>query len=397
MFQIVDDSVTKEKNNAVIKVIGVGGGGGNALEYMIKNHIANVDFVCINTDAQALEASSADSKLRLGGSLTNGLGAGCNPEVGREAAIEDRDKLQEMLAGTDMVFIAAGMGGGTGTGAAPIIAEIARANGSLTVAVVTKPFALEGERRADVAQAGINELKRNVDSLITIPNEKLLTVLGEDTTLLEAFAEADKVLYGAVQGIAELITCRGLINLDFADVKTVMSGTGMAMIGTGRASGEQRAYEAAHAAINNPLLDDVHLANANGMLVNITGGKNVKMPEFQEIGICMKELASKDATVAIGTVVDPSIEDEIRVTLIATGFGEIDDAGIAPPITHPAAPEDLPQTDDVKPIGDDEYDVPTIYRNPQPSDNSADEKESNTDKEYQEILDIPAFLRQQVD
>ena len=403
MFNLVEETTSLEQDAAVIKVIGVGGGGSNALDYMIANHIENVEFICVNTDSQALESSNAEKKLRLGRSMTNGLGAGCNPEVGREAAMEDRDKLQDILGGADMVFIAAGMGGGTGTGAVPIISEIARANGSLTIAVVTKPFMVEGSKRTRIALEGIEELKRNVDSLITIPNEKLISVLGE-VTLLEAFDEANKVLYGAVQGIAELITCRGLVNLDFADVKTIMSGTGMAMIGTGRAEGENRAYEAAHAAISNPLLDDVDLSNAGGLLVNITSGKDMTLSDYQEIGTCMSELTSADANMAIGTVIDDNMENQIRVTLVATGFG---DSAIVEQDQEQTSEDDLSEPVTVQLRSSlsstdgsgDIYDQPAIDRKPVPEFVDEDDPgQGVSNKEYQEnLLDIPAFLRQQVD
>ncbi|MGY6554122.1 MAG: cell division protein FtsZ [Wenzhouxiangella sp.] len=307
---------------ATIKVVGIGGGGGNAISQMLEANIEGVDFICVNTDSQALRNFSGKATLQIGSSVTKGLGAGANPEVGRQAALEDRDRISEMLAGSDMVFITAGMGGGTGTGAAPVVAQTAKEMGILTVAVVTKPFPFEGQRRMVVAQQGIDELSHHVDSLITIPNAKLLNVLGAEITLLNAFKAANQVLSGAVQGIAELITRPGLINVDFADVRTVMSEMGMAMMGAGSASGEDRALMAAQSAIGSPLLEDVNLNGACGILVNITAGLNLSMKEFEEVGTTIADLASDDATVVIGTVIDPDMSDEIRVTVVATGLGE---------------------------------------------------------------------------
>ena len=378
-------------NNATMKVIGVGGAGGNALQYMVENQITGVQFISANTDSQALEGSKADHCIQLGAKVTSGLGAGCNPDIGKEAAIEDRERLQEALVGADMVFIAAGMGGGTGTGAAPVIAEIARANGSLTVAVVTKPFAAEGKKRMEVALGGIEELEHNVDSLIIIPNEKLLSVLG-DVTVLNAFGEANRVLHNAVRGITELITCEGLINLDFADIKSIMSQTGNAMIGVGCSDGEGRAHEAAQAAVNNPLLDDIDLFGAHGLLVNITGGADLGIKEYNEIANYMNEFASEDAKVAIGAVVDKSIEDEIRVTLIATGFGKSQDIIDLPQQlkSGPAASDDTPRyvnKEDQSPVrAVIEKDARRLQA--RPHEDSPD---------YQEYLDVPSFLRNQID
>ena len=307
-------------DNAVIKVIGVGGGGSNAVEHMLKESIEGVGFFCANTDAQALKNSSARSNLQIGTELTKGLGAGANPEIGKRAAQEDRVQIQKALEGADMVFITAGMGGGTGTGAAPVIAEVAKEMGILTVAVVTKPFPFEGRRRMQVAEHGINELKQNVDSLITIPNSKLLSVLGKNISLLDAFKAANGVLQGAVQGIAELITRPGLINVDFADVRTVMSAMGVAMMGTATASGDQRAKEAAEAAVASPLLEDVNLAGAKGVLVNITAGMDMSIGEFEEVGEVIKSFTSDQATVVVGTVIDPEMSDELRVTIVVTGL-----------------------------------------------------------------------------
>ncbi len=312
--------VEKLAPNAVIKVVGVGGGGGNAVSHMVANGVEGVDFVCANTDSQALKTSGAKLTLQLGGNVTKGLGAGANPEVGRQAALEDRERIVELLQGADMAFITAGMGGGTGTGAAPVVAQLAKEMGILTVAVVTKPFPFEGRRRMQVALKGIEDLSQYCDSLITVPNEKLLTVLGRDVTLLSAFKQANDVLLGAVQGIADLITRPGLINVDFADVRTVMSEMGMAMMGSGTAKGDDRAIAAAEAAINNPLLDDVNLAGACGILVNVTAGPNLTMREFDEIGQVVHEFASEDATVVVGTALDPEMKDEVRVTVVATGL-----------------------------------------------------------------------------
>jgi cell division protein FtsZ len=306
--------------NAVIKVVGVGGGGGNAVSHMVQAGVDGVDFVCANTDAQALKSSGAKFTLQLGANVTKGLGAGANPEVGRQAALEDRERIVELLQGADMAFITCGMGGGTGTGAAPVVAQLAKEMGILTVAVVTKPFPFEGRRRMQVALKGIEDLGQYCDSLITVPNEKLLTVLGRDVTLLSAFKQANDVLLGAVQGIADLITRPGLINVDFADVRTVMSEMGMAMMGSGSARGDDRAVAAAEAAINNPLLDDVNLAGACGILVNVTAGPNLTMREFDDIGQVIHEFASEDATVVVGTALDPELQDEVRVTVVATGL-----------------------------------------------------------------------------
>ncbi|MCB1766125.1 MAG: cell division protein FtsZ, partial [Candidatus Competibacteraceae bacterium] len=318
MFELVDS----KSQNEVIKVIGVGGGGSNAVQHMLGANIEGVEFICANTDAQALKTSSVPVTLQIGGNITKGLGAGANPEVGRQSAQEDSERIREILQGADMVFITAGMGGGTGTGAAPVVAELAREMGILTVAVVTKPFPFEGKKRMEVAVRGIAELSKAVDSLIIIPNEKLLTVLGKAASLLDAFKAANDVLLGAVQGIAELITKPGLINVDFADVRTVMSEMGMAMMGTGRAVGDGRAREAAESAINSPLLENVNLAGAKGLLVSITGGMDMTIGEFDEVGNTIKELASDDANVVVGTTIDHEMQNELRVTIVATGIGQ---------------------------------------------------------------------------
>ncbi|MCR6663497.1 MAG: cell division protein FtsZ [Luteimonas sp.] len=312
--------VEKMAPNAVIKVVGVGGGGGNAVAHMVNSSVDGVEFITANTDAQAIKNCGAKLQLQLGGNVTKGLGAGANPEVGRQAALEDREIIMDALQGADMVFITAGMGGGTGTGAAPVVAQLAKEMGILTVAVVTKPFPFEGRRRMQVALKGIEDLSQHCDSLITIPNEKLITVLGRNATMVQAFRAANDVLLGAVQGIADLIVRPGLINVDFADVRTVMSEMGLAMMGTGTARGDDRAQAAAESAIQNPLLDDVNLAGANGILVNITAGPDFTMSEFDEVGRTVENFASEDATIVIGTVLDPDMQDEVRVTVVATGL-----------------------------------------------------------------------------
>ena len=314
--------IEKMAPNAVIKVVGVGGGGGNAVAHMVNGSVDGVEFIIANTDSQAITKCGAKTQLKLGENVTKGLGAGANPEVGRQAALEDRERIMDALQGADMVFITAGMGGGTGTGAAPVVAQLAKEMGILTVAVVTKPFPFEGRRRMQVALKGIEELSQHVDSLITIPNEKLITVLGRNATMIQAFRAANDVLQGAVQGIADLIVRPGLINVDFADVRTVMSEMGLAMMGTGTARGDDRAQAAAEAAIQNPLLDDVNLAGANGILVNITAGPDFTMSEFDEIGRTIDNFASEDATVVLGTVLDPDMQDEVRVTVVATGLNQ---------------------------------------------------------------------------
>jgi cell division protein FtsZ len=317
MFELLDTC----QQNAVIKVVGVGGGGGNAVQHMMTHHIEGVEFICANTDSQALISSAATTVIQLGENITRGLGAGANPEVGRRAAEEDREKIRTVLTGADMVFIAAGMGGGTGTGAAPVFAQVAKELGILTVAVVTRPFSFEGKMRLQTAEQGIMNLSQYVDSLITIPNNKLLSVLGKNVTLINAFKAANDVLRGAVQGIAELITRPGLINVDFADVRTVMSEMGMAMMGTGVGSGEHRARLAAESAIASPLLEDVDLTGAKGVLVNLTAGLDLAIGEFEEVGEVVKSITSDSATVVVGTVIDPELRDEVRVTVIVTGLG----------------------------------------------------------------------------
>src|SRR3990170_2065796 len=378
MFELVD----AENSTAVIKVIGVGGGGGNAVEHMVNANIEGVEFVSANTDAQALKKSSAKTILQLGHDVTKGLGAGADPEVGRQAALEDRDRLMDVLEGSDMVFINAGMGGGTGTGAAPIFAQVAKEMGILTVAVVTRPFVFEGNKRAQVADQGIKELTQFVDSLITIPNEKLLSVLGREISLLNAFAAANDVLLGAVQGIAELITRQGLINVDFADVRTVMAEMGMAMMGTGKAQGEGRARIAAQAAISSPLLEDINLSGARGLLVNITAGLDMSIGEFEEVGNTVKQFAADDATVVIGTVIEPEMREELRVTIVATGLG-LEKQRKQP---YKVVKTGTGTTDY------EDLETPTVIRNRRTERPVAVQTEAAI-----EYLDIPAFLRKQAD
>ena len=404
MFELVDHA----PQNAVIKVIGVGGGGGNAVQHMLTSEIEGVDFICANTDAQALQNLAEASVLHIGNELTKGLGAGANPEIGRQAAIEDRERIAEMLNGADMVFITAGMGGGTGTGGAPIVAEVAKELGILTVAVVTKPFPFEGRRRMGVADEGLKALAENVDSLITIPNEKLLKVMGPSAKLTDAFKEANGVLQGAVQGIADLIIRPGMINVDFADVKTVMSEMGMAMMGTGFATGEHRAREAAEAAIRCPLLEDIDLQGAKGILVNITAGLDLSLGEFTEVGDTIEEFASENATVVVGTVIDPELAEELRVTVVATGLGNRE----AMPMQVVSSKSSPVKTDGT--LDFNQLDLPTVNRekgrqsrtvaekpsapaaSTQPVQTAMDLGKTGTDDDL-EYLDIPAFLRRQAD
>jgi cell division protein FtsZ len=391
MFELMD----VDSQNAVIKVIGVGGGGGNAVNHMLQSQIDGVDFICANTDAQALNNTQVRTALQLGANVTRGLGAGANPERGYEAAMEDRDRIADAIEGADMVFITAGMGGGTGTGAAPVVAEVAKDMGILTVAVVTKPFAFEGPKRMQIAEAGIRELSERVDSLIVIPNEKLLSALGR-VSLLEAFKSANDVLLNAVQGIADLITKPGLINVDFADVRTVMSEMGKAMMGAGKAKGEDRAREAAELAIRSPLLEDINLSGARGLLVNITAGMDMGIHEFDEVGSTIREFACDDATVVVGTVIDPEMTDEMRVTVVATGLE-------APAARLSAVPDSLDMPMKKVANGDladanateESLDKPTVIRqNPQ---NPAREYVDAAINKDMEFLDIPAFLRRQAD
>jgi len=385
MFELMENFTPSAK----IKVIGVGGGGGNAVAQMIDARIEGVDFIAANTDAQALRQFKGKTILQIGSSVTKGLGAGANPEVGRQAALEDRDHIMEMLSGADMVFITAGMGGGTGTGATPVIAQSAKELGILTVAVVTKPFQFEAQRRMAIAEKGIEELAAHVDSLITIPNTKLADVLGGETLLLNAFKAANDVLQGAVQGIAELITRPGLINVDFADVRTVMSEMGMAMMGAGQSSGDDRAILAAQAAIGSPLLEDINLSGACGILVNITAGTNLTMREFEEVGSTVSDLASEDATVVMGTVIDPDMGDDLRVTVVATGLGE--SARVSREREKPMRLVRDGTTG--RPVNGPEEDGEKAEERPS-REEKADLFRRQHDIDY---LDIPSFLRTQAD
>ncbi|OYW35998.1 MAG: cell division protein FtsZ [Hydrogenophilales bacterium 12-61-10] len=380
MFELMD----VDTQDAIIKVIGVGGCGGNAVDHMITSGLTGVEFIAINTDAQALNRNQAKLQLQLGNGVTKGLGAGANPDIGREAALEDRERIAELIDGADMLFITAGMGGGTGTGAAPVVAEVAKELGILTVAVVTKPFMFEG-KRVRAANAGIEALSKHVDSLIIIPNEKLMQVLGEDVSMLDAFKAANNVLHGAVGGIAEVINCPGLVNVDFADVRTVMSEMGMAMMGSAQASGENRARIAAEQAVASPLLEDVNLAGARGVLVNITASSTVKMREIHEVMNTIKAFTAEEATVIVGQVLDDSMEDALRVTMVATGLG-------SPIARQQTRPMQIIRTgtDDAPMMvgGDDE--LPSVMttrrtRVQAMSDSGVDH------------LDIPAFLRRQAD
>ena len=389
MFELVDTT----QQNAVIKVIGIGGGGSNAVNHMVANSVQGVEFICANTDAQALKSSNCKTILQLGANITKGLGAGAHPDIGRKAAEEDRSRIEEVLQGADMVFITAGMGGGTGTGAAPVVAEVARHLGALTVGVVTKPFPFEGPKRMRAAMERIQELAKHVDSLITIPNEKLLAVLGKEMSLLSAFSAANDVLLNATQGIAELITRPGLINVDFADVKTVMSEMGVAMMGIGAASGPDRAKQAAEQAINSPLLEDVDLSGAKGILVNITAGPNLSIGEFDAVGNTVRDFADDDATVVVGTVIDPDMDDQMRVTVVATGLGNkankatrsLQRESLSIRLVANGAPEyrtsESKDTETSTTIGRSTRQPPKKYVEPTTSDASMD------------YLDIPSFLR----
>ncbi|WP_422101746.1 cell division protein FtsZ [Vreelandella sp.] len=394
MFELVDNAPS---SSAVIKVVGVGGGGGNAVNHMVESNIEGVEFICANTDAQALKRVSAKTVLQLGSEITKGLGAGANPEVGRQAAMEDRERIAELLSGADMVFITAGMGGGTGTGGAPVVAQVAKELGILTVAVVTRPFPFEGPKRMRAAEEGMKELSEHVDSLITIPNEKLLSVLGKNATLLTAFSAANDVLLGAVQGIAELITSPGIINVDFADVRTVMSEMGMAMMGTGGATGENRAREAAEKAIRSPLLEDIDLHGARGILVNITAGPDLSIGEFNDVGATVQEFASQEATIVVGTSIDMEMSDELRVTVVAAGLdGSKAKAAAREPSRRSAA--DAGSSSDYRKLQQ-----PTVMRQqataraeaPEAAPKPRAEKRRSADAD--DYLDIPAFLRRQAD
>ena len=389
MFELVDNA----PQNAVIKVIGVGGGGGNAVRHMVEHDVEGVDFICANTDAQALSDITSRTVLQLGTGITKGLGAGANPDIGRAAALEDRDRIADALRGADMVFVTAGMGGGTGTGGAPIVAEVAREMGILTVAVVTRPFSFEGKKRLKIAEEGLRELEQHCDSLITIPNEKLLEVLGKNTSLLDAFKEANDVLLGAVQGIADLIIRPGMINVDFADVRTVMSEMGSAMMGTGSASGENRAREAAERAINSPLLDDINISGARGVLVNITAGLDLSLGEFAEVGDTIEEYASDDATVVVGTVIDPEMSDTLKVTVVATG---LEGAESRPSLKVVDAQRTNARATAAsgKEVN---YDLPPGRRGRVANASGVEETAMTTEAGGEEYFDIPAFLRRQAD
>jgi cell division protein FtsZ len=395
MFELMD----AYSQSAVIKVLGVGGAGCNAVDHMLNTGIEGVEFICLNTDAQVLKKSKVKTTLQIGSNITKGLGAGADPEVGRQAAMEDRDRVIELIEGCDMLFITAGMGGGTGTGAAPVVAQVAKELGILTVAVVTKPFSMEGNKRLAVADMGIAELGKYVDSLITIPNQKLLSVLGPKTRLLDAFTSANGVLQGAVQGIAELITRPGLINVDFADVRTVMSETGMAMMGQGAATGENRARVAAEMAVSSPLLEEINLAGAQGILVNVTAGMDMAIGEFEEVGNTVKQFASEDATVVVGTVIEPDMQDELRVTVVATGLGRPAARTVVPaPVLHQPQRQEpsmrvvaRKQTPATAPDYS-QLERPAIQRKSAVGDGLRNDYDGGD-----EMLDIPAFLRRQAD
>ena len=384
MFEFVESD-----NGATIKVIGIGGGGGNAINNMINASLVGVDFIVANTDAQSLEVSKAHTKLQLGVNITKGLGAGANPEIGRSAALEDADQIRQALDGTDMVFVTAGLGGGTGTGGAPVVAQIAKEIGALTVAVVTKPFNFEGRQRMKTADKGIKELKETVDTIITIPNNRLLSLAAKKATFLEMLKKADDVLLYAVKGISDLITVPGLINLDFADVKTIMSEMGMALMGTGMSSGEDRATEAAQKAISSPLLEDVSISGAKGVLMNISSGLDLTIDEVQEASSLIQKEAHEDANIIWGTVLDQSAGDELRVTVIATGIGEVDvrpkpDLGVIQGSRR-----------------DDDLEIPTfLRRNRKIEDNATEHSRPMSYKDLpidEEELEIPTFLRRQAD
>ena len=384
-YQMSEWEIVEEiTGNASIKVVGVGGGGGNAVQHMVDVGIEGASFISVNTDKQALDKNGAGTKLVLGMEITDGLGAGANPQVGREAALEDRDKLREMLKGTDMVFVTAGMGGGTGTGAAPIVAQVAKELGILTVAVVTKPFELEGSKRMKIAQEGIKELIEEVDSLITIPNQKLLEVLGEDCSMLEAFKQANDVLAGAVRGISDIIIKPGLINVDFADVKTVMSEKGTAMMGTGTASGPDRARIAAEHAVASKLLEDISLQDAKGVLVNITAGPELSLGEIKAVGDCISDFASEEAIIVTGTVLDDTRGNDLIVTVIATGL-----SSSLQTISKPSGQVNMLNDRKPLPLSDA---ARKMLENPPKV-----EKIKEKSKDEEDYLDIPSFVRTQID
>ncbi len=385
MFEIMNN----ETQEAVIKVVGVGGCGSNAVDHMIQNGMQGVEFISMNTDAQALKGNKASTILQLGTGITKGLGAGANPEIGREAALEDRDRIAELIQGADMLFITAGMGGGTGTGAAPVVAQVAKEMGILTVAVVSKPFAFEG-RRLVAAKAGMEALSQHVDSLIVIPNDKLMMVLGNDISMLDAFKAANDVLYGAVAGIAEVINCPGLVNVDFADVKTVMSEMGMAMMGSASAAGVDRARVAAERAVSSPLLEDISLSGARGILVNITASASLKMREVHEVMSAIKNLTAEDATIIVGTVIDENMAEDLRVTMVATGLGNLVNQGQS---------QNTPLTVIHSRTGTDDRD--SIYATEEPAVMRTGRRSNATVAAMRQSgvdpMDIPAFLRRQAD
>lgn len=395
MFEFIENN----NNAAHIKVIGVGGGGGNAVNTMIREGLSNVDFIIANTDMQAINASSAEVKIQLGSTLTKGLGAGANPEVGREAALEDRDRIAEILQGADMVFITAGMGGGTGTGAAPVVAEVAKSMGILTIGVVTKPFVFEGKRRKAHADQGLIDLKKAVDTLITIPNQRLINLAGESTSIIDAFKKADEVLVKAVRGISDLITIPGLINLDFADVRTIMNGQGLAMMGTGEADGMGRAREAAQRAISSPLLEDIDISGATGVLLNITGSSSMTLHEVNDAAMMIQEAAHEDANIIFGAVIDEKMGNNIRITVIATGFDKRDMQTVSTPEVKREVIIEKPRHIEVK-LEEDSI-MPSASFGKQ-KDVDAMEfrkriKELGLDSMEEDEYDIPTFLRKQVD
>ncbi|MCM2357832.1 MAG: cell division protein FtsZ [Geobacteraceae bacterium] len=384
MFEF-DESIDQ---SAKIKVIGVGGGGGNAINTMISSNVHNVEFIVANTDVQSLRMSSAPVKVQLGAQLTKGLGAGANPTAGREAALEDREKLAEILKGADMIFVAAGMGGGTGTGAAPVIADVAREVGALTVGVVTKPFTREGKQRLAKAEEGIRELKKHVDSLVVIPNDRLLGLAGKSMSILDAFKPSDDVLRQAVQGISDLITTSGMINVDFADVKAIMSERGMAMMGIGIAAGENRAVEAATRAISSPLLEDIDISGAKGVLVNITGSSSMTMDEFDDASRVIHEKVHEDANIIVGLVIDETLGDRIKITAIATGFGDRFDAEKVKQEMRTIAP--------MAGRGELNREIPTFIREKQQRETFGRQRGFFAEEE-EDQYDIPTFLRKSVD
>ena len=411
MFEIVEHNSL----SARIKVIGIGGGGGNAVNTMIGSRLSGVDFMVANTDAQSLDASQAPVRIQLGGTVTKGLGAGANPEIGRRAALEDQEVIKEYLEGSDMIFITAGMGGGTGTGGAPVLARVAREVGALTVGVVTKPFVFEGKKRMRQAEEGIEELKASVDTLIVIPNQRLLSIAAKTTTMLEAFHKADDVLLQAVRGISDLIITPGLINLDFADVRTVMAEMGLALMGASSASGENRAIEAAQKAISSPLLEDISIQGARGVLINITGGPDLCLHEVNEAASMIQEEAHDDANIIFGAVIDENMTDEIRITVIATGFGELREEKKVVQAAQTQAPAPAasvakianatPKNRKVVHLGTiiDDLDTPTWQRKKSGSDEveavtlGKTSFEFNGNQEEDDKYDIPTFLRRQMD